>query len=65
MDKEEREENRRLWKSKVGYNRRWLIEIIISAFKRIFGDHTHSHNWENMVQEIKLWVALYNRWHEE
>ena len=60
MDKEEREENRRLWKSKVGYNRRWLIEIIISAFKRLFGDHMHSRNWENMVQEIKLRVALYN-----
>ncbi|MCY4491361.1 MAG: transposase, partial [Thaumarchaeota archaeon] len=62
MDKEEREENRSLWKSKVGYNRRWLIEIIISAFKRMFGDHMHSRNCENMVQEIKLRVALYNKW---
>ena len=44
MDKEEREENRRLWNNMFGYNRRWLIEIIISAFKRMFGDHMHSRN---------------------
>ena len=61
---EEREENKKRWKSRVGYGRRWLIEIIISAFKRMFGDHVQSRKWEHMVQEIKLKVALYNRWVE-
>ena len=44
--------------------RRWLIEIIISAFKRMFGDHMHSRKWEHMVQEIRLRMAQYNRWLE-
>lgn len=61
---DEREENKRYWKSRVGYNRRWLIEIIISAFKRMFGDHMHSRKWEHMVQEIRLRTAQYNRWQE-
>ena len=56
---EEREENKRYWKSKVGYNRRWLIEIIISAFKRMFGVHMHSRKWERMVQKIRLRAAQY------
>lgn len=61
---EEREENKRYWKSTVGYNRRWLIEIIISACKRMSGDHMHSRKWEHMVQEIRLRAAQYNRWQE-
>jgi len=64
LDVQEREENKRYWKSTVGYGRRWIIEIIISAFKRMFGDHLHARKWENMVQEIKLRVAQYNRWQE-
>lgn len=64
MGEEEKEENKRYWKSRVGYGRRWLIEIIISAFKRMFGDHVQSRRWEHMVQEIRLRVALYNRWQE-
>ncbi len=58
----EREENVRYWKARKGYGRRWLIEIIISAFKRMFGDHAHSRRWENIVQEVRLRVAQYNRW---
>ena len=25
-----------------GYGRRWLVEIVLSAFKRIFGEHLYS-----------------------
>ena len=64
MDVQEKEENKSYWKSMVEYGKRWLIEIIISAFKRMFGDHLHSRKWENMVQEIKLRVAQYNRWQD-
>ncbi len=62
MGTREREENVRYWKARKGYGRRWLIEIIISAFKRMFGDHVHSRRWENIVQEVRLRVAQYNRW---
>ena len=64
MDSKEREENSMYWKSRIGYNRRRLIEIIISAFKRMFGDCMHLRKWEDMVQEIRLRVAQYNRWLE-
>ena len=64
ISSKEREENSMYWKSRIGYNRRWLIEIIISAFKRMFGDCMHSRKWEHMVQEIRLRVAQYNRWLE-
>jgi len=38
-----------------------IIVIIISAFKRLFGNNVRARKWENMVQEIKLKAAMYNR----
>ncbi len=34
-----KKENRRYWKSRVGYGQRWIVEIIVSAFKRLFGNN--------------------------
>jgi len=62
-----KKENRRYWKSRVGYGQRWIVEIIIiiiSAFKRLFGNSVSARKWENMVQEIKLKIAIYNRYQE-
>ncbi len=59
---EQKKENRRYWKSTVGYGKRWRIEIIISAFKRMFGEHLLSRKWESMVREVRMRVAMYNRW---
>ena len=38
LTKEERESNRKKWKKRVKYGLRWLVEIVISSFKRLFGD---------------------------
>ncbi len=49
----------------IGYGQRWIVEIIIiiiSAFKRLFGNSVCARKWENMVQEIKLEAAIYNRY---
>ena len=61
---DEKKENKKYWKTTVGYNKRWKIEVIISAFKRIFGDCMHSRNWDSMVQEIRLRIAMWNKWQE-
>ncbi len=59
---EQKKENRRYWKSTVGYDKRWRIEVIISAFKRMFGEHLFSRKWESMVREVRMRIAMYNRW---
>ena len=38
LSKEERLENQKIWKKKVGYGKRWHVEITFSAFKRLFGE---------------------------
>jgi len=54
----------------IGYGQRWIVEIIIiiiiiiSALKRLFGNSVCARKWENMVQEIKLKAAIYNRYQE-
>ena len=62
---EERRENQTYWKAKIGYNMRWVAEGTFSIFKRIFGEHVMSLKWESIIQEIRLKVALYNRWRDE
>jgi len=42
-----------------------LIEIVISAIKRIFGEDLRALKWENIVQEAKLRIWLYNKWIDE
>ena len=37
------------------------MEIVFSAFKRMFGEHPYSLKWKNMVQEVRIKVATYNR----
>ncbi len=59
-----KKENRRYWKSRIEYGQRWIVEIIISAFKRLFGNSVSARKWENIVQEIKLKIAIYNRYQE-
>ena len=65
LSREEKRENQTYWKAKIGYNMRWVAEGAFSIFKRIFGEHVMSLKWENIIQEIWLKVALYNRWRDE
>ncbi len=54
LSKEERQENLRYWKSTVGFGSRWIVEIVISAIKRMFGECVMALKWSNIVQEVKL-----------
>lgn len=65
MSREEKKENQTYWKTRIGYGQRWLAESVFSAFKRLFGEHLMALKWENIVQEVRLKVALYNRWRDE
>ena len=58
---DEKEANRKKWKERVRYGERWLVEIVISSFKRLFGDFVRAVRWENVVQEMSLKVGIYNR----
>ena len=58
---EEKKSNQKEWKVRVGYGKRWIVEIVFSAFKRMFGEHLYSLKWQNMVQEVNLKVAAYNK----
>ena len=53
MDNKKREANRGKWKKRVKFSLRWLVEIVISAFKRIYGDSVRSKKMQNIRQEIK------------
>ncbi|MEM3006432.1 MAG: IS5 family transposase [Candidatus Nitrosotenuis sp.] len=49
------------WRDSVSYGKRWIVESVFSALKRIFGEHVMAHKRHNMEKELQLKVALYNR----
>ncbi len=61
LSKEERQENLRYSKSTVGFGSRWIVEIVISSIKRMFGEGVMALKWSNVVQEVKLRIWLYNK----
>ncbi len=65
MGTEEKRENQTYWKTWIGYGQRWLAESVFSAFKRLFGEHLMALKWDNIVQEVRLKAALYNKWRDE
>jgi len=48
------------WKQKKGYGERWNVEILFSAFKRIYGEHARAKIFKNMIKEMELKVFAYN-----
>ena len=60
LPESEREANRKEWKKQVDYGLRWLVEIVISAFKRTYGGAVMARKMENIYQEIKLKIRTYN-----
>ncbi len=48
------------WKNSVRYGRRWIVESVFSAIKRMFGEYVSAVKYPNMVKEIMLKVSLYN-----
>lgn len=65
LSREKKSESQTYWKARIGYNMRWVVEGAFSIFKRVFGEHVMSLKWENIIREIRLKVALYNRWRDE
>ena len=49
------------WKDSVDYGKRWIIEIIFTIIKRMFGEYVYSVKFENMVKEMMLKASLYNK----
>lgn len=49
------------WKGSVSYGKRWIVEAVISSIKRMLGEYVYSVKYDNMVKEIMLKAALYNR----
>lgn len=49
------------WKDSVSYGWRWIAETAISTIKRMFGECVYSVKYDNMVKEVMLKIALYNR----
>ncbi len=48
------------WKQKKGYGERWNVEILFSAFKRIYGEYARAKDFKNMIREMELKVFTYN-----
>jgi hypothetical protein len=49
------------WRDSVSYGWRWIVETAISTIKRMFGEYVYSVKYDNMVKEVMLKIALYNR----
>ena len=58
---DEKKNNQKEWKARVGYGKRWIVEIVFSAFKRMFGEYISARKWENVKTEIYGKVQLYNQ----
>ena len=61
LDECERVQNQKDWKRRVGYGRRWLVEIVFSSLKRMFGGSVNAVKIENIVQEIAIRINTYDR----
>jgi len=51
-----------IWKDKTGYRKRAVVESFFSSFKRQFGNQVQSHDWNNIISELRLKISLYNLW---
>ena len=60
MTNEERRANQE-WKKDTRYGLRWMVEIIISAFKRVFGESVRALTPRTAFIEVATRVAAYNR----
>ena len=60
MVKKERLANQKDWKERVEYGLRWIVEIVISAFKRVFGESVRALTPHTTNIEIATKIAAYN-----
>jgi hypothetical protein len=50
-----------MWSQEVGYAKRWKVEGVFSAMKRIFGEGVRATSQKGMFREIRMRVNGYNR----
>ena len=61
MTKDERRLNQKRWKKDVRSGLLWIVEIVISAFKRVFGESVRALKPHTAIIEIATKIAAYNR----
>ena len=59
--KEECGADQKEWKKDTRYGLRWMVEIIISAFKRVFGESVRALTPHTAFIEVATKVAAYDR----
>jgi hypothetical protein len=48
------------WKEKTGYGKRWNVESVISAIKRVFRETLSARTWQAMIREVQTKISMYN-----
>jgi len=48
------------WREKVEYGKRWNVEGVFSALKRIFKETLSARTWQGMIREVHTKMAMYN-----
>ena len=61
MTKAERLLNQKKWKKDARSGLRWIVEIVISAFKRVFGESVRALKPHTAIIEITTKIIAYNR----
>ncbi len=57
---EQRNEN---WSKESGYTKRWRVESVFSAMKRMFGEKLSSRKMEYAIRELLIIASLFNIFH--
>ena len=60
MTTSERRANRKKWRKHVRFGLRWLVEIVISAFKRVFGESARALLPHTAYFEVATKITAYN-----
>ena len=61
LTKTERRKFQKKWVKDQRYGRRWLVEIAISAFKRVLGESVRAVKPEYILIEIATKIDVYNK----
>lgn len=53
--------NKKKWRVKNEYGKRWYVETVFSTIKRQFGQHAQANKYCNMQHEQIFKLQLYNQ----
>ena len=60
MTKDERRANQKKWKEWGEFGLRWIVEIVISAFKRVLGESVRALTPYTAFVKVTTKIAAYN-----